>query len=402
MAGGSSYRFTKGSRKKDNDGLAWFIAIIVTVIVFSVIWIFQAIVALIKFIIKMFNSEKIKTKTKQTTNTNNFVNQISELKPKQKNENHLKIHKSYIDNGPEVTYIEKTLRLPERVIKTPYDNLFLPQIKSRGEQYYLDNKISNFKIENNKCTATITGTENYDVSIEFYKNKKFKKVLCTCPYYKKDEKYCKHLYALLLEYCNSTKLDGYINMETYKEVKKTEKKVNDNFYNRMLAICDSMKEIIENTEEFYDSNEIEDDDITSMYEEIMTYKDKINTYGNTKIVDLNEELIEMAKDDLYKLENLYDNLSLEYEEILSNVEKEESEETEDDEAFIIGSAYLLGEEEKRRREEQEDYEAERENLRNTWGLMDQEIDEVQKGNYEPWQFEEEELEEDDYYYEDDK
>ena len=37
MAGGSSYRFTKGSRKKDNDGLAWFIAIIVTVIVFSVV-----------------------------------------------------------------------------------------------------------------------------------------------------------------------------------------------------------------------------------------------------------------------------------------------------------------------------------------------------------------------------
>ena len=45
--------------------------------------------------------------------------------------------------------------------------------------------------------------------------------------------------------------------------------------------------------------------------------------------------------------------------------------------------------------------AEREELKNTWGLMDHEIDEVQKGNYEPWHFEEEELEEDDYYYEDD-
>ena len=305
-----------------------------------------------------------------------------------------------MDNGPEVTYIEKTLRLPERFIETPYDNLFLSQIKSRGEEYFLNNKISNFKIENNKCTATITGTENYDVSIEFYKNKKVKKVLCTCPYYQKDEKYCKHLYALLLQYCNNTKLDGYVNKETYKEIKKKEKRVNDNFYNRMLSICDSMKEIIKNTEEFYDSCEIEDEDITSMYEEIILYKDKIDTYGNTKIIDLNEELIETAKDDLYELENLYDNLTLEYEEIKSNIETEELE-YEEDEAFMIGAAYLLNKSEKRKRQEQEEYEAERENLRNTWGLMDHEIDEVQKGNYEPWQFEEEELEEDDYYYEDD-
>lgn len=35
------------------------------------------------------------------------------------------------------------------------------------------------------------------------------------------------------------------------------------------------------------------------------------------------------------------------------------------------------------------------------GLLDHEIDEVQKGNYEPWNFEEEDLEEDDYYSEDD-
>lgn len=398
MAGGSSYRFTKGSRKKENDGLAWFIAIIVTIIFFSVVWIFQAIVAIFKFIIKLFNSKR--TKTKPSINTNNFVKKTPQSKAVQKTENYPKKLNPYVDNGPEVTYIEKTLRLPERFIETPYDNLFLSQIKSRGEEYFLNNKISNFKNENNKCTATITGTEIYDVSIEFYKNKKIKKVLCTCPYYQKDEKYCKHLYALLLQYCNSTKLDGYVNKETYKEIKKKEKRVNDNYYNRMLAICDSMKEIIKNTEEFYDSCEIDDDDITSMYEEIMNYKDKIDTYGNTKIIDLNEELIETAKDDLYELENLYDNLTLEYEEILSDLETEELE-AEDDEAFIIGAAYLLNEKEKRRRQKQEEYEAEREELKNTWGLMDHEIDEVQKGNYEPWQFEEEELEEDDYYYEDD-
>jgi len=37
-----------------------------------------------------------------------------------------------------------------------------------------------------------------------------------------------------------------------------------------------------------------------------------------------------------------------------------------------------------------------------FGLNDNEKKEIEKGNYEPWNFEEEELEEDDYYSEDDK
>ena len=134
VAGGSSYRFTKGSRKKENDGLAWFIAIIVTIIFFSVVWIFQAIVAIFKFIIKLFNSKR--TKTKQSINTNNFVKQTPQSKAVQKTENYPKKLNTYVDNGPEVTYVEKTLRLPERLIETPYDSLFLPQIKSRGEEYF--------------------------------------------------------------------------------------------------------------------------------------------------------------------------------------------------------------------------------------------------------------------------
>ena len=36
-----------------------------------------------------------------------------------------------------------------------------------------------------------------------------------------------------------------------------------------------------------------------------------------------------------------------------------------------------------------------------YGLEDWQKDLVKKGDYEPWNFEEEDLEEDDYYYEDD-
>ena len=55
-----------------------------------------------------------------------------------------------------------------------------------------------------------------------------------------------------------------------------------------------------------------------------------------------------------------------------------------------------------RKKEEEEYKAEREELRSTWGLLDHEIDEVQKGDYDPWNFEEEDLEEDDYYYDEDE
>lgn len=36
-----------------------------------------------------------------------------------------------------------------------------------------------------------------------------------------------------------------------------------------------------------------------------------------------------------------------------------------------------------------------------YGLDEQQREEVKKGNYDPWGFEEEDLEDDDYYYEDD-
>lgn len=100
------------------------------------------------------------------------------------------------------------------------------------------------------------------------------------------------------------------------------------------------------------------------------------------------------------MENLYDNLILEFETIMENKEEQQ---TENEELEGLMTYYALNEINKKKLKEKEleEYELERKELRNTWGLSEHEIDEVQKGNYEPWQFDEEELEEDDYYYEDD-
>ena len=55
----------------------------------------------------------------------------------------------------------------------------------------------------------------------------------------------------------------------------------------------------------------------------------------------------------------------------------------------------MQEDDKKRK--QQELEKEMENQ----GLEDWQKEEVKKGNYDPWNFEEEDLEEDDYYFEDD-
>ena len=66
-------------------------------------------------------------------------------------------------------------------------------------------------------------------------------------------------------------------------------------------------------------------------------------------------------------------------------------------AVTVGAVgYSIYKNRKKAREEKmrEEY---REELRNTWGLSEYEIDLVESGEYEPSQFSEEDLEDDDYY-----
>ena len=62
----------------------------------------------------------------------------------------------------------------------------------------------------------------------------------------------------------------------------------------------------------------------------------------------------------------------------------------------FGLFSFMNEQEKKNNSEYTDEELD------TYGLEDWQKDEVKKGNYDPCNFEEEDLEEDDYYYEDDK
>lgn len=61
----------------------------------------------------------------------------------------------------------------------------------------------------------------------------------------------------------------------------------------------------------------------------------------------------------------------------------------------FGLFYFMNEQQNENNSDYTDEELE------NYGLDEQQREEVKKGNYDPWNFEEEDLEDDDYYYEDD-
>lgn len=319
-------------------------------------------------IIEYFSNKSNKSNVKTYNNTNSRNNYstgktilpskstASTLLPKPLSNNNINYREP-------IKYEEQKLMLPKYKVITPYDALFTDIIMARGVDYFNSKKVTNYKLEEQVCTADVTGSEDYKTEIVFYKNGKIKKAECTCPYFAKD-----------------------------------------NAYNKMITICDAMEEIINNTQEYYDELE-NTEDIEDTYAEIMEYEEKLNKYQNSKIIEVNQLLINSAQNDLDDMRSLYDELENEIDEI---EEDEDDEDSSDDYEFneALAAGFVAHEMHKDylRRKEEEEYEAEREELRSTWGLLDHEIDEVQKGNYEHWQFEEpgsgEELEEDDYYYDD--
>lgn len=78
-----------------------------------------------------------------------------------------------------------------------WQRLFTDYILDRGYDYYCDNAVSDLKRKNNVITATVSGTEDYDVEITFH-GEKITDMYCSCPY-ADDGKNCKHMAAVLFE-----------------------------------------------------------------------------------------------------------------------------------------------------------------------------------------------------------
>ena len=123
--------------------------------------------------------------------------------------------------------------------KSIYDDLFSSGVRERGEVYFKEDRISNFTQDNNKYTCNVNGTSQYDVTLTFSDENpdEIKEASCTCPYYTREHKYCKHIYSLLYKIkCseNQNKIDNKfaeIASETSDMINNTAKDINENFSN---------------------------------------------------------------------------------------------------------------------------------------------------------------------------
>ncbi len=330
---------------------------------------------------------------------------------------------------------------------TEYDDLFKPIIKSRGKNYYTNGNIVKYKKCDNTYLADIKGTEIYKVEIEI-KDNIIEKVKCTCPYHRDTDKYCKHVYALLLYIKMQNKRKEIVTLiNDYKgniskqlnEMNNVLEKNVENLYQyevewfkkRMenYQIKESYEKDYDKLKDFelleilknlyfslnmlnYDLNElnkrIEDN------KEILEKRKKENenhhidefnyTFDHSFIFDMiDNELASINLKTLYKirknLKSTGDDTEL-IDKAIANRKKRELSvwqnlstiKTKKKKHLSLGHILLgsiLGlSNNKRNNKNHSDY------------LMNWEQDEIKNGNYDKWNFEEEELEDDDYYNDD--
>lgn len=313
-----------------------------------------------------------------------IIKTIRDLFPEKKEEKSISIldESKVVSKSKQVEILPQLIETPkEEVLETPYDKLFEKKIIYRGRNYYLEGNITNFNYNNSECNAVVLGTSEYQVNIKFGKNNIFNQANCTCPYYQENHLCCKHIYATLLKYCERKKTTTNIAQSKY------------GLLEQILEYCDKIETLIDEVESEYISFEIENEDLESLYYEVIEYRDNIDSYRNKKISEVDIYLIEILKEAYQTCEELHYQFMDLCEEIQQRALEEDDEETAA--ALMMGAvAYNMY---KNYKEEQEEIERleEREFLKNEWGLTDYQVDLVESGEYEPSQFSEEDYYEDD-------
>lgn len=284
-----------------------------------------------------------------------------------------------------------------------YNDLFSSGIRERGEVYFKEDRISNFSQDNNKYTCQVNGTNKYDVSLTFSDENpdEIKEASCTCPYYTGEHKYCKHIYALLYKIkCSNNQeiIDNkfaQIGSETADMINKAAKDVNENFekYNKNIV-----EQFVKYTKNIHEQLEY----WTYHYLNVKTEHGRLNALQclikYTSGADLRiKDLMNKMKDPAYA-DDVYDE---DIDDDFDDNDFDEDNVTEDsktrllDELAIYQMSKNLFDNKGHKKENFSDYSEQ--DLADS-GLEEWQKDEVRKGNWEPWSFDENnEFEDDDYY-----
>lgn len=103
-----------------------------------------------------------------------------------------------------------------------YNSYFEEKIRQRGFEYFKKQKVCNIIENDNKITATVIGSQAYDVEVLFNKDndKIIESAKCECPYCTDKYHYCKHIYATILSVKYDEKLDREENLKEQREKQK--------------------------------------------------------------------------------------------------------------------------------------------------------------------------------------
>ena len=330
-----------------------------------------------------------------------------------------------------VTYDEKHY-FDNNMFSTKYDYLFRDIIRNRGVLYYTNHIVTEFCQTKNKISAVVRGTKDYYVSVEYLENDEIE-VKCDCPYHVETDPYCKHVYALLLTLKMIYEKEMMIKVykTNIKEMKKISKEIETMIANNKKYLDSFAYSWGKKLKCFYDSylKQMEDmfdknndyrlinlvkssyyylnetiDDYNKLIDYIEEGKEKTKKKSDNSDVVSSSVLIDDSN--IYdSIDNVLDNIDV---SILKKVKKEKSNE-------VLDRAIERKQSKKKQLEKRKKKSFLIQLLANLFSegnndkpkdsscssLMPWEKELVDKNVYEPYHFEEEDLEDDDYYSEDD-
>lgn len=269
----------KGRRKKDDSSkvLALFLTLIIVVIANAFVITIVAIAWIINFIYSLFVNYQ---------NKNEKVVKINDVPTVKSDENIAPKHN--------VNYIE-----------TPYDYKFSRIIIERGKNYFLEGKVQRYHFDGKTCSASVVGTETYKTCITFEKDE-VKSMFCSCPYFEKDNKNCKHLYALLLTYGKEEQKESFEFQKITLE-KDIQSSIDD--------LLNDIEELMDTVDDLYYEYK-NNDEISEYFILIFDLKDEIDEYVSEYYMNPFTKY-SMLLNDYHQLQDLYELL---YDDLDTNID----------------------------------------------------------------------------------
>ena len=274
-----------------------------------------------------------------------------------------------------------------------YSNSFEPQIKFRGQKYYAENRVENVNKTGELWKCDVVGTERYNVSIKFEKDE-IVESNCNCPYYKKDNQNCKHIYALLIK------------AKCEENLSKILEAITD-YSKRMTNLVKEETEYIKNNQK---ALKLDSSEFASVNSEINDFVVKLtnsskmmekNKYNESVLLDILVSLIESS----YKYNQKIAGMLIKAGKVENPASIDKVLNSAGNSGIGIGDI-LLGAmatnsaSKHIQKKKTKIINKELEDEMDEYCLEDWQKDLVRKGEYNPWNFEEEDLEEGDYFYED--